>query len=44
VVCQSEDGEREIALMSWGFMRLEKERAPRPVTNVREDQIITRPR
>ena len=24
VVRQSEDGERELVLMSWGFMRLEK--------------------
>jgi putative SOS response-associated peptidase YedK len=43
VVRQSEDGEREIVLMSWGFMRLEKGRAPRPVTNVRDDQIRTNP-
>jgi putative SOS response-associated peptidase YedK len=41
IVRQSEDGEREIVLMSWGFMRLEKGRAPRPVTNVRDDQIRT---
>jgi putative SOS response-associated peptidase YedK len=43
VVRQSEDSEREIVLMSWGFMRLEKGRAPRPVTNVRDDQIRTNP-
>jgi putative SOS response-associated peptidase YedK len=43
VVRQSEDGEREMVLMSWGFMRLEKGRAPRPVTNVRDDQIRTNP-
>lgn len=43
VVRQSEDGEREIVLMSWGFMRLEKARAPRPITNVRDDQIRTNP-
>jgi putative SOS response-associated peptidase YedK len=43
VVRQSEDGEREIVLMSWGFMRLEKGRVPRPVTNVRDDQIRTNP-
>ena len=30
-------------LMSWGFFRLEKGRAPKPVTNVRDDQIQTNP-
>jgi SOS response associated peptidase (SRAP) len=43
VVRQSEDGEREIILMNWGFLRLEKGRAPKPVTNVRDDQIKTNP-
>ena len=43
VVRQSADGEREIVMMSWGFMRLEKGKAPRPVTNVRDDQIRTNP-
>jgi putative SOS response-associated peptidase YedK len=43
VVRQSEDGEREIVLMSWGFLRLVKEKAPKPVTNVRDDQIKTNP-
>ena len=28
---------------SWGFLRLEKGRAPKPVTNVRDDQIRTNP-
>jgi putative SOS response-associated peptidase YedK len=41
VVRQSEDGEREIVLMSWGFLRLEK--GTKPVTNVRDDQIKTNP-
>jgi len=43
VVRQSEDGEREIVLMNWGFFRLEKGKAPRSVTNVRDDQIRTNP-
>ena len=43
VVRQSEDGEREIVLMNWGFFRLEKGKAPRPVTNVRDDQARTNP-
>ena len=29
--------------MSWGFIRLEKGRAPKPVTSVRDDQIKTNP-
>jgi putative SOS response-associated peptidase YedK len=36
VVREAEDGEREIVLMSWGFLRLEKGRAPKPVTNFRD--------
>ena len=43
VVRYAQDGEREIVLMTWGFMRLEKGRAPKPVTNVRNDQIQTNP-
>jgi putative SOS response-associated peptidase YedK len=43
VVRQSEDGERELVLMSWGFPRLEEGKAPKPVTNVRDDQIRTNP-
>ena len=43
VVRTSADGEREIVPMSWGFLRLEKGRAPKPVTNVRDDQIQTNP-
>ena len=43
VVCRAADGEREIVLMNWGFFRLEKGRAPKPVTNVRDDQIQTNP-
>jgi putative SOS response-associated peptidase YedK len=33
------DGERQLVTMSWGFMRLEKGKAPKPVTNVRDDTI-----
>jgi putative SOS response-associated peptidase YedK len=40
VVRQTPDGEREIATMSWGFMLLQQGRAPRPVTNVRDDTIL----
>jgi putative SOS response-associated peptidase YedK len=41
VVRRSADGEREIVTMSWGFMLLQNGRAPRPVTNVRDDKILT---
>ena len=39
VVRSALDGEREIVTMSWGFMLLQNGRAPRPVTNVRDDKI-----
>ena len=41
MVRQSADGEREIVNMSWGFMLLQQGRAPRPVTNVRDDKLRT---
>jgi putative SOS response-associated peptidase YedK len=41
VVRGSPDGEREIVIMSWGFMLVQNGRAPRPVTNVRDDKILT---
>jgi putative SOS response-associated peptidase YedK len=40
VVRLSADGEREIVTMGWGFMLLQNGRAPRPVTNVRDDTIL----
>jgi putative SOS response-associated peptidase YedK len=40
VVRQTSDGAREIVRMSWGFMLLQNGRAPRPVTNVRDDTIL----
>jgi len=40
VVREAKDGERELVLMSWGFMLLQKDKAPRPVTNVRDDKIL----
>lgn len=43
VVRHAADGERELVMMSWGFMRLEKGKASKPVTNVRDDQIGTNP-
>ena len=40
VVRQNADGEREIVLMSWGFVLLRNGRAPTRVTNVRDDKIL----
>jgi len=40
VVRQSADGEREIVRMSWGFVLTQNGRAPRRVTNVRDDKIL----
>jgi putative SOS response-associated peptidase YedK len=40
VIRQSTDGDREIVMMSWGFVLHQKERAPRRVTNVRDDKIM----
>jgi putative SOS response-associated peptidase YedK len=40
VVRAAADGEREIVMMSWGFMLLQNGKAPRPVTNVRDDTIL----
>ena len=41
VVRRTSDGERELVSMSWGFMLLQQGRAPRPVTNVRDDKLRT---
>ena len=40
VIRESADGEREIVTMCWGFMLLQNGKAPRPVTNVRDDTIL----
>ena len=41
VVRRTADGERELVKMNWGFMLLQQGRAPRPVTNVRDDKLRT---
>ena len=43
VVRHAADGERELVLLTWGFIRLQPGKAPKPVTNVRDDQIQTNP-
>src|SRR5262245_32415422 len=39
VVRSTSDGERELSLLSWGFVLPQKDRAPRRVTNVRDDKV-----
>jgi putative SOS response-associated peptidase YedK len=39
VVRKAADGERELAVLNWGML-LQKDRAPRRVTNVRDDKIL----
>lgn len=40
VVRRADDGERELVPMSWGFVLLQTGKAPRRVTNVRDDKIL----
>jgi putative SOS response-associated peptidase YedK len=40
-VRRAADGERELVNLNWGFVLLQKDRAPRRVTNVRDDKILT---
>jgi putative SOS response-associated peptidase YedK len=41
VVRKTDDGERELVNLNWGFVLLRKGLAPRRVTNVRDDKILT---
>ncbi|MDQ8700215.1 SOS response-associated peptidase [Hyphomicrobium sp. LHD-15] len=43
VVRVASDGERELVPMTWGFPLLRKGYAPKPVTNVRDDTVLTSP-
>ena len=40
VVRHADDGERELVTMNWGFLLLQSGKAPRRVTNVRDDKIL----
>jgi hypothetical protein len=40
VIRKADDGERELVTMSWGFVLLQPGKAPRRVTNVRDDKIL----
>ena len=41
VIRNADDGERELVTMSWGFVLLQHGKAPRRVTNVRDDKLLT---
>lgn len=41
VVRLAADCERELAVLSWGFVLLQEGRAPKRVTNVRDDKILS---
>ena len=41
VIRKADDGERELVTMSWGFVLLQPGKAPRRVTNVRDDKILS---
>ncbi len=43
VIRDSEDGERELTVMHWGFVMPQKDRAPKDVTNARDDKIQSSP-
>jgi putative SOS response-associated peptidase YedK len=43
VIRQAPDGEHELVTMSWGFVLLQSGKAPRRVTNVRDDKILSSP-
>ena len=40
VVRKAADGERELVVLNRGFVLLQKERAPKRVTNVRDDKVL----
>jgi len=42
VVRLAEDGERELTALSWGFVLLQPGKAPRRVTNTRDDKVMGR--
>ena len=41
IVRKAEDGERELVNLNWGFVLLQKGLAPKRVTNVRDDKVLT---
>lgn len=43
IVRLASDGERELVPMTWGYPLIRKGLAPKPVTNVRDDTVLTSP-
>lgn len=43
IVRKADDGERELSLLSWGFVLLRQGLAPRRITNARDDTIKASP-
>ena len=41
VIRSTQDGDRELVLMSWGFVLPQPGKAPRRVTNTRDDKVLT---
>jgi putative SOS response-associated peptidase YedK len=41
IVRRAEDGERELLALSWGFVLLLKDKAPKRVTNFRDDKLAS---
>ncbi|MEM9027089.1 MAG: SOS response-associated peptidase [Pseudomonadota bacterium] len=41
VIRHAADGERELVMMSWGFVLPQRDKAPKRVTNVRDDKILS---
>jgi putative SOS response-associated peptidase YedK len=39
VILKLRDGERELSMLSWGFVLLQPDRAPNRVTNTRDDKV-----
>jgi putative SOS response-associated peptidase YedK len=42
IIKQSEDGERDLVIRSWGFILLREGYAPKRVTNTRDDKAQTK--
>jgi putative SOS response-associated peptidase YedK len=38
VVRKAADGERELVVLNWGFVLLQKDKVPKRVTNIRDDK------
>lgn len=41
IIRKAQDGDRELSVMNWGFVLLQEGRAPKRVTNTRDDKVQT---